>query len=940
MGMFRLSLQRTVRNWKLTLTIFFGIFLASTLFASINIEATIIQESLITASVADIPADITWQPRNPSGHHLILNTTTLLQRCTTIEAIPHVANADPFVVNRQEPGPLPGDIIYTTAILSNASIYDQITVVEGKTSLGVNETYVATSSSRFNDFPLGSSFTIQFLNDSALQNSIEATLRVVGFVDITEHAEWLLSGLEEYINPGEGGFPSYFIVDLEHTFAPLLDAYWRIDPLSPNVRIQIAVNLDRTALIQPYNVPGTVVRITQIVNEIRNRIPLTNAAISNLLGSQLLTVQGALTTQHLNLTLLVLPIVFVTFYLGITLGDVTFSLRRREIGLLLARTGTHRQLIILYFIEALIIGISAGLFGIALAIFVVPLFIGIESLISLELVFLGVDTVGLVLIFASVLAILSIFLPARKALKIPMLEALSEYSVTSESIQYRKKTAWLCLILGAYKIVAWIFGLNVYLAIMAFRSESILAYFLLEGWLYFEAILALLAPLLFTYGFSMVIMKGSPGLSQRIMNLPRRLFGDLGAISTHNLRHRPASTAATLFIFAILLGFSIQSIGYSVSSEDWIVRSVYTDVGADIQVKVQHPDNVSTLLTTIRGVDGVQAAAAQDILSMDFALQNQFSTSNELRAINPGDWLEVAYFEEGWFQPGSAEAIIRSLNTEENVLILEHILATYMNLHVGSSINLRMWPNQTLQPFLVAGFFGPEPIDYSHGRYLDLRAEITWSYTSIASIATLGSTSGYESYILVRLASITENDGVMSVLNSLDGVVECRSAVQILEEYSSRLDISSQQRTVQLVVFFLFLLIIAGTMITQYLSLRERRRTIALMCQRGSSYRQTVTILAGEALIISVFAALIGLFVGFMAYYGLISYLNFTWIQPFPVSMSLPEPVLVSHQFLPLPFISLFAGLLGALIALLVVLPLVLIPIEAHKAQSDISILR
>ena len=63
-------------------------------------------------------------------------------------------------------------------------------------------------------------------------------------------------------------------------------------------------------------------------------------------------------------------------------------------------------------------------------------------------------------------------------------------------------------------------------------------------------------------------------------------MGDLGALAAKNVRRNPARLAAIAFMIAFIIGFSVQVTGQVASQQDYIVRNVHAQVGADVTVSV------------------------------------------------------------------------------------------------------------------------------------------------------------------------------------------------------------------------------------------------------------------------------------------------------------------------------------------------------------------
>lgn len=926
-NLLRLGARRTIRNWKWSLAAFFSILVASTFFASVNVQAHLVNTSLLETLLDEIPADLVWRPSSSlRSSGVVPDTPTLRQWEHAIQSVSGVERTEFYLTHLPHEIHEPGDIYYTLGLLPSSSLYDELVLVNGQHSLGVNETYVATCSARFSDYPIGSNYVLQFYDHGSHQFVVNATLRVVGYVELTDKIKRLISG-STFLFLLDENFLTYFIADYEQTFVPLLDAYRAFTPQSPNLLTQITIDINHNAVLDPYNVGASIFRVNQIVTQIYNRLPLKDSQISNHLGNQLDYFARTIQRQQLSYFLLAFPVLFIVFYMFTNLGDVTFSLRRREIGLLQARGGTPRQLNAIFFLEASIIGLIAGFLGLLASLPIASYFAGIGANLLVASAYIGLDTVLLILGFAVAIALFSLYLPARKVLKVSLPETLREYSDASRTVSFNKKFAWLCLGLGTYQLIIWIFGINISLSLSFYTFSNLLLRSMQLSLFYFNNYLGNIAPLLFTYGFITVVIKGSPSLISRIGRIQQRFFGDVGSIATHNVLRRRRRTAAILFLVTALVACTVQSMGYSASTQDLAHRRIYTTVGADLRVEVQHPDNVTTLLSAIRSLDGVQGATPQYIISMQVETQSDL----ELRAINVEEWLEVAYYEAGWFPSGSAVQTLGSLTGGDNRLVLEYGLALSGGYTVNASIGVRIWPNRTSQAYTVTGFFGPTPVEPQPGRYI---SEDCWSYTTVDVLDSLGTNSSFDSFLLVRLTSTSANMAVYNAIKSMVGVIEVTSAINEIAEYYANPYHSADTRIIQLVIGSVIFLTVTTTLITFYLGLLERRRITALMAQRGGSYRQLVAILAGEALMLLGVALLIGFLVGGIAYYGLLQSVD-SVLFGFYWSASLTP-----YRFFPAAFIPTIVGQLLLVVGILLVVPPLITCYEVKKAQHDLSALR
>ena len=83
-------------------------------------------------------------------------------------------------------------------------------------------------------------------------------------------------------------------------------------------------------------------------------------------------------------------------------------------------------------------------------------------------------------------------------------------------------------------------------------------------------------------------------------------MGDLGALAAKNVRRNPARLAAIAFMIAFIIGFSVQVTGQVASQQDYIVRNVHAQVGADVTVSVVNASKAQAVLNDIVGnVSGI-----------------------------------------------------------------------------------------------------------------------------------------------------------------------------------------------------------------------------------------------------------------------------------------------------------------------------------------------
>jgi ABC-type antimicrobial peptide transport system permease subunit len=932
-GMYRYAIRRTTRNKKLFLAILVGVTIATSLFATSNIGANSLVSAMLQDVLDSVTVDMYW---NTWSWGEIPTGLDFYQLRQDIESFDHVDYAE-TVIRHWNRSWAEEQYRLTYGIQKNSSIYNGITLVAGNLTLGANETLIATSSARIGDYPIGSNYsiTVPIWTDTADNLEYNLTLKVVGHIELDENAlQVLMVGVwlgfwgyqyETYLQE----HVSFFLVDIESTFLPIYD-WAETQPEAQEVELNAftLVYLDRAALINPYNIQYSIQNIQQLSYQLQNYLyQRYNGDLINDLANALQAFNYISENFRMTFLQVSIPVFFIALYMGISLNDVSYSIRRREVGLLLTKGVTRGTITSLFVWEAILTGVFASILGILIAIWIIPFFIPTITWVAIFTMGIGLDTIFLTIMFGVLLAVLTSYLPARKASKILTTEAIREYTLAGESTGYPRLLAWSALILGAYKLIIWLLGINVAeLAINLIFTNPILGS-LAMYWVVFDTVIAFWAPLLFLWGFVTIIVKGWKGFYHYSERFIGRIMGDLGGLASHNISRRPGRTVAIIFITALIIGYSVQTIGVLTSSNDLALRDAYTSVGADIKVLVSYPENVSDLLPIIRDIDGVRDAAGEYTFTMSTVFQGGLT----VRAINVSEWMGVAYLELGWILGVPISTAFESIASNNETIILQKLVASEMSLTLGQTISVEFSSLGGYHPLSIVGFMGPEPAYYQspYGMESMWLAESTWSYVSVELMESYSSEISPRGYILISLASPSLNMDVIQALEALDGVLNVDSAISRIEEYNTSILQNAGTNMMQLGVAFAIILASIGTLVIIYLTLRERRTTTALMSARGMKYSQTVNILSAEILTMMIFAILLGFSVGLIIYYGLVS-----------GGVSASMPMLLTVRFLPPEFAGLFGLFIGTIIGLLIMNTLIPILIEARSARYDLSVLR
>jgi putative ABC transport system permease protein len=364
-------------------------------------------------------------------------------------------------------------------------------------------------------------------------------------------------------------------------------------------------------------------------------------------------------------------------------SDVSFNLRRREIGLLSTKGLSSGQIKRIFFTEALLIGLVGGLIGVVGGLLMNQVFTGfnLETLFNPQT--FSSYTVVFTVLFGVFLVFFSVFFSAGRATSLPTVDALKEYVPIEVDKPYRRRWLWLAFILGIYKIVMFALGLNLpsLLASTTSGGGNYITSLLLVPFVILDQVLNYIGPLLFFWGFTKLFVQNSLKF-QQLTSKASRLMGDLGALAAKNVRRNPARSAAVAFLIALIIGYGVQVTVQFASEQDYAARRVQYAVGADIAVNVVNATKAQTIPDDIVGnVSGTKDA------TLEYTLTQQYA-GTIVKTVDPDSWLETAYYEPSWFSGASVEDAFNQLRTNNQTIILERRVAQSLNLTIGDEIGI------------------------------------------------------------------------------------------------------------------------------------------------------------------------------------------------------------------------------------------------------------
>lgn len=467
------------------------------------------------------------------------------------------------------------------------------------------------------------------------------------------------------------------------------------------------------------------------------------------------------------------------------------------------------------------------------------------------------------------------FLPARRASRLSVVDALREYRYVEDVKPYRQRWPWIAFLLGSFKIIILLLGVNLAVEMIQLQPANIFIAILMGIVVFLDLyVLNYIGPLLFFWGFTKLFIRGSLKF-QALVTKMMRFLGDLGAIATRNVQRNPARSASIAFLIALIIGYSFQVVGTLASNEDFAVREIYFNVGADVSVSLTSTANVS-IANVSMVVDEIDRNLTDYVASM--STEYSFSGSSEwesltLRAVDPEAWLDTAYCEREWFTVDNLEAAFQSLASDNNTIILDRSISR--DLKVGDYIAVTL--GESIYNLRIVGFFGKEQSDIS---IMPMEAQYFWSqywsYVPQGLYSEVSADVWASAKILVKLKAGVDGEAAANQIQALDldGVYAVDSVAEQLNERQSNILINAPLNVQRLGVVFAVLAVSIGTALVTFVSLRERSREVSLMSVRGLSFKQLVGMLLAENLAVVVFSVLLGAVVGLIWLHGNVAATN------------------------------------------------------------------
>ena len=854
--MFRYAVKRIVRGRGLFLSLFLSVALAATLFSGILQGADAIGVAILDNTLESAYVDIISSAKDKN-----VTKTHYWEIDEALGGVDGVRSVDHFIHFSAdlESEALNGTVdTLMLALPSDSSLYDGISGVQ---VLEDGVVYVDAGSSNATEMLRSSPLTISFETylpynppgfefrrfNFTVAGSVALSDRVfqIGAGRYNVYLRDLIQGREEL-----GRRPSYnMILVTENTFMEML---WRVfreqrRPVGDQTTEALIV-LDRDSIVNPWDFEGTRSRIQLIYEDLNTEGASFYYVPRSYLGELIDTVASLGNQMKTSTMLVALPVFFCAWYLGTTVSDVVFSLRKREIGLLLTRGMTHRQVLYTLVFEGLIVSLLSAMVGVLAGACILVLVIPGMSILEI-LRTVSVVTLGSTLLFSSALSLFALIRPAQRAIEVNIVDALREHQSEEETLG-EWQVPLLAFLLGAYKVAMLVAGLTV----EQFRptTSNLIVTLLYSTWWGTDYLLGYISPILLFWGFVKLFLQYVPGFQSTLGGLASLVAGDAARLSALSSGRNLKRTAASTFMIALIMGYSVSVIGNVASTTDFMTQAVQYSVGADASVWLFEGDDVDELMDAISEMEGVLAVAKETHFSPDSSLGDV-----PIRAVEPLEWAEAATIEEGWVED---EHVFQVMGGGESYGIMERGAAEKLGITVNNTFLVKL--QSRLYPIRVVGVFGKEP-----GEYWAVQNPTV--YVNEGFLRNVKAKFIDQRRIIVELEEGADLASFKEAVEGLSTDVERVDVTALLAERSlNNIYLAGPRRVEELGAYFAGLIASLGVALIVSTVVRSRGKELTIMAIRGYSPGQLSASLIFETVGMELLAILLGVTVGYVSLRG------------------------------------------------------------------------
>ena len=542
---------------------------------------------------------------------------------------------------------------------------------------------------------------------------------------------------------------------------------------------------------------------------------------------------------------------FVSAFIINNVFQITIGQRLRELALLRAVGASGRQVRRMITLEAFALGVVATVLGVVGGLLVAQGLIALfdaagAGFPSAQTVLLP-RTIVMAALVGIGITMLSVIVPSRRAAKIPPVAAMRP-ELGFAAMRTRR------LVAG---VIVTSLGLSLFLIGLFLRPGGTRGLIGLAG------------------GGALLLFLGIASLSStiaspvtRVLGWPiEKLFKVPGALARENVARSPRRTSSSASALMIGVALVSSTAVFASSLRSSLVDTLESAVSADYIITDEGFQGLSPVVS--------ETLAAVPELDAVTPIRNvSGQVDGETKAIGAVD--PVAF--DKLVDPDLIDGTVAGLGTNE--LLLHKDPANDLDLTVGSTVDVT-FQNGATQTLTVAGIFG----NATFGNWL----------ISLDTLAGVSDAPARDLFIIAKLADgVDPAAGDAAIAAAMEPYPQAN--VQNNAEFLDSQEAQINQLLFIITALLAFAIVIAilGISITLALGVFERTREIGLLRAVGMNKRQTRRSVRWEAVIVSMFGAIIGIVVG--TFLGVV------------LSVAVPNDVISKLAFNPTIIIAILVG--------------------------------
>ncbi len=542
---------------------------------------------------------------------------------------------------------------------------------------------------------------------------------------------------------------------------------------------------------------------------------------------------------------------FVSAFIINNVFQITIGQRLRELALLRAVGASGRQVRRMITLEALALGVIAtvlGVFGgLAVARGLIALFNAAGAGFPDTAIIMQPRTILIAALVGVGITMASVIVPSRRASRIPPVAAMRP-ELGFVAMRTRR------LVAG---VVVTLIGLALFMTGLFLRPGGTVGLITLAG------------------GGALLLFLGVASLSStiaspvtRVIGWPiEKLFKVPGALARENVARAPRRTSSSASALMIGVALVSSTAVFASSLRATLVDTLEGAITADYIVTDAGFQGLSPVVSeTLAEVPELEAVTP----IRQIAGQVDASTKN-FGAVDP-----TAF--EILVDPDLIDGSIGDVGL--NDVLIHKDPAADLDIGVGSTVDVT-FQNGVQQTLTVAGVYG----DATFGNWL----------ISLDTLAEISDAPARDFFVIAKLADGVDpavGDAAVNAAMEPFPQVNVQTNAEFLD--SQEAQINQLLLIITLLLAFAILIAILGISITLALGVFERTREIGLLRAVGMNRRQTRRSIRWEAVIVSVFGALVGVVVG--TFLGVV------------LTLAVPDDVISKLAFNPAIIVAIMVG--------------------------------